>query len=321
MPPPFELTPRVLSTLSRIDQGLGRLKGLSVAEPQPLLRKRNHVRSIQASAAIEGNPLSVDQVTALLDGKRVLGSQKDLREILNVNEAYARLSSWRSTSPASLRSAHGLLMKDLMPDAGCFRTGGVGVFRGQKLTHLAPPAHLVAHQVGQVLRWLRSSKTPSLVAGCVVHYELLFIHPFNDGNGRLARLWQQVVHAQHSPLLRFVPVELIVRQRQRRYYDVLRKADRDGHCTRFLEFALAAVADGLDEFGTEVRPGRPLTADRLSQAKQHFGQKWFTRAGFLSLHVNVSAATASRDLAAGVAAKRLELRGTKRLAQYRFVNQ
>lgn len=318
MTPPFQLTPRVFSVLSHIDQSLGRLQGLSVAQPQPLLRKRNRVRSVQASAAIEGNPLSVDQVTAILEGKRVLAKEQDVREILNVNEAYEALARWNPVSRKSLLEAHGLLMRGLMPEAGRFRTSGVGVFRGPKLTHLAPPAHLVSHQVDALFRWLRRAEVPVLVAGCVVHYELLFIHPFLDGNGRIARLWQQVAHREHSALLQFVPVESIIRDRQRQYYDTLRRSDRDGQCTRFLEFSLDALAEALAEFGQDVRPARETAQNRMERARPHFGRRWFTRGDYLRLHVKLSTATASRDLASAVAAGNLQSRGERRLTEYRF---
>lgn len=318
MPPPLRLTPLIFSALSRIDQSLGRLQGLSVSQPQPLLRKRNQIRSVQASAAIEGNPLSVEQVTALLEGKRVMGRDQDLREILNVNAAYERLPKWLATSRKSLLEAHALLMKGLLPAAGRFRTSGVGVFRGDKLTHLVPPAHLVSHQIDELFRWLRRAELPVLIAGCVVHSELLFIHPFLDGNGRIARLWQQVVHRVHSPLLQFVPVESIVRDRQRQYYATLRQADRAGHCAHFVEFSLVALADALSEFGQEVRPG-PETAElRLEKARAHFKRRWFSRRDYLQVHVKLSTATASRDLAG---ARDLESRGAMRLTEYRFVRR
>jgi Fic family protein len=315
--PYFRLTARAFALVSRIDQALGRLRGLAVTQPQPLLRKRNRVRSVQASAAIEGNPLSAAQVTALLDGQRVVGREKDFREILNVNDAYERLDGWVATSRKSLLQAHGTLMRGLLPDAGRFRTSGVGVFRGEQLTHLAPPAHLVSHQVDELFGWLRRSEVPALVAGCVVHYELLFIHPFADGNGRLARLWQLVIHRGHSPMLQFVPVESFIRERQRGYSSCLRRADKTGDSTAFVEFCLRALADALDAFGHDVRPARETAEGRLKQACLHFAQRWFSRGDYLRLHVRLSTATASRDLALGVAAGTLQARGAARLTEYR----
>jgi Fic family protein len=315
--PPFDVTPRVLDALSRIDHSLGRLEGLAISQPQPLLRKRNRVRTVHASAAIEGNRLAVEQVTAVLEGQRVLGRAQDVREIVNVNEAYERLPRWRASSRRSLLEAHATLMRGLIPEAGAFRRSGVGVFRGDKLTHLAPPAHLVTHHVDALLRWVARPSTSILVAGCVVHYELLFIHPFTDGNGRLARLWQQVVHRAHSPLLQFVPVESVVRDRQRQYDAALRRSDREGRCTRFLEFSLDALAQALTDFGDEVRGSPETPESRLERARQHFGRRWFSRSAYLGLHPRLSTATASRDLARGVAVGRLSVRGARRLTEYR----
>lgn len=316
--PVFSLTPRALRALSQIERLLGRCDGLDIARPQPMLRKKNRVRSVRASAAIEGNTLSVAQVTALLDGKRVVGERSEIAEILNVNSAYDRLDGWKATSRASLCAAHGVLMNGLTADAGCLRTSSVGVFRGAKLTHLAPPAHLVRHHVDSLLKWLARAQAPALVTAIVVHYELLFIHPFMDGNGRLSRLWQQVVQAPHHPVLRYVPVESIVRDRQKQYYQALRASDRSGGATPFLEFSLDAMVAALEQFVSEVRPAPATVASRLESARAGLRRRWFSRAEYLALHPRLSTATASRDLSEGVRDGALEVRGARRLTEYRF---
>ncbi len=315
MPAPFSITPRVIAALARIERCLGRLDGLALKNPQPMLRKRNRVRSVHSSAAIEGNALTQAQVTALLDGKRIAGSAREVREVLNVNEAYERLARWKPSSLKSLLAAHHTLMHGLVETPGRLRTSGVGVFRGGTLLHMAPPPHLVHHHVTALLRWLARDKTPVLLKGCVAHYELLFIHPFTDGNGRLSRLWQQVIHRQHSELLQYVPVESIIRERQRAYYRTINRSNHAGDCTPFLEFALDALADALEQFALEVRPERQTGGDRLSRVT---AGTWFTRAGYLALHPQLSTASASRDLAQGVAAGRLEKRGDKRFTEYRL---
>lgn len=318
VPPPFALSSPLLASVARLERVLGRLEGLSVEKPQPMLRKRNRVRTVGATTAIEGNRLDEAQVTAVLDGKRVVGRAQDVQEIVNANEAYERLAEWKPTSSRSLLVAHAVLMKGLLPGAGRFRTSGVGVFRGERLTHLAPPAHLVADQVKRLLRWAGSTDTPRVVTACVVHYELLFIHPFIDGNGRLARLWQQVVQREHAPVLEFVPVESVIRSRQPAYYAALRASDRGGACTPFLEFLLEALAEATQEFADAVRPERETQETRLARARLHFAARWFSRADYLALHPRLSTATASRDLAAGVAAGALRPRGHQRLTEYRF---
>jgi Fic family protein len=318
VPVAFSLTDSTLAALSEIDRALGRLEGLSVRHPQPRLRRRNRVRSVHASAQIEGNSLSLEQVTAVLEGTRVVGAPKDVREIVNANAAYARLATWQPHQLKSLLSAHSVLMDGLVSDAGRFRSGGVGVFRGRQLKHLAPPPHLVRHHVDGLLRWLSRTDTPSLIAGCVVHYELLFIHPFTDGNGRVSRLWQQVIHRRHDPLLEFVPVETVVRDRQRAYYRALEASDRRADCTPFIEFSLRALADALEEFGREVKVSPERSEARLERAAAELGSRWFTRLDYLKLQPRLSTASASRDLADGVKRKVLSRRGERRLTEYRF---
>lgn len=315
--PVFQLSPQVLEAVARIERSLGRLEGLSIDRPQPKLRQRNQVKSVQASAQIEGNPLTLEQVTAVLEGQRVVGARKDVQEILNVNAAYDALEGWRASHFESLLAAHRVLMTGLTADAGTLRRGGVGVFRGPKLQHFAPPAHLVHHHLTGLLRWLRTTRTSALIAACVVHYELLLLHPFSDGNGRLARLWQQVVHRQHHPLLAFVPVESVVRDRQAAYYRALRRSDAGGDATPFLEFSLSALASALEGFAREVRPERLDGSARLAKARASLSG-WFARADYVALHPRLSTASASRDLAEAVADGVLERRGERRLARYRF---
>ncbi len=317
MPAAFSITARTLRATGHIERLLGRLEGVAVKQAQPLLRKRNRVRSVHSSAAIEGNRLSAAQVTALLDGKRVVGAEREVREILNVNDAYERLASWKPSSLTSLLQAHGVLMRGLAADAGRLRTSGFGVFRGDTVRHRAPPAHLVHHHVTDLLRWVARDKTPTLIKGCVAHYELLFIHPFLDGNGRLSRLWQQVIHRQHSELLQFVPVESIIRARQRAYYERLHRADQAADCTPFIEFTLEALGQALEEFSREVRPEPQTASTRLEGVAAAFSRRWFTRADYLTLHPRLSTASASRDLARGVEEGRLEKRGDKRFTEYR----
>lgn len=317
MTPAFSLSARALRSIGEIERLLGRCDGLEVSAPQPKLRKKNRVRSVRASAAIEGNTMSEEQVSALLEGRRVVGAQREITEILNVNAAYERLDAWKPGSRVSLCAAHGVLMKGLAPDAGKLRTT-VGVFRGRKLAHLAPPAHLVFDHVTKLLRWTVRSEAPLLVTAIVTHYELLFIHPFLDGNGRLSRLWQQVVQASHHAVLRFVPVESIIRERQRGYDEALRASDRSGGATPFLEFSLGAMVSALEQFVTEVRPDVQTIGSRVDSARLKLGKRWFSRGDYLALFPRISTATASRDLAGAVDEGTLQTRGERRLTQYRF---
>lgn len=317
----FTLSDDVLALLVKVERLLGRLEGLDVRRPQPQLRKRNRIRTVRGSAAIEGNTLSEAQVTAMLDGKRVIAPARELREVSNVNAAYDRVEGpapFVATSKKSLLEAHRVLMSGLIPEAGRFRTSSVGVLRGNRVVHVAPPAHLVDTEIEALLRWLRRTTAPTLVAAAIAHYELLFIHPFSDGNGRLARLWHQVVHRPVSELLLSVPIESVIRERQAEYYRVLRTCDGVGDCSTFIRFSLEALAEALEAFVSEVRPALVRSEDRLDRAREHFGSSEFTRAQYLRLLPRLSTATASRDLASGVSKRLLRRVGEKALARYRF---
>ncbi|MBL8952635.1 MAG: Fic family protein [Myxococcaceae bacterium] len=318
MTPPFKLTLRMLTLASQIERRVGRAEGLELQAPQPLLRKRSRVRTIAGSTAIEGNTLTEEQVTALLEGKRVIGDRREVLEVTNANAAYDAAPGYVAHRQRDLLAAHRVLMKGLVERAGRFRTGNVGVMQGSKVAHVAPPPRLVKGQVEELLGWVRDAEVPLLIRSCVAHYELLFIHPFIDGNGRLARLWQHVALLQASPVYRFVPIESVIRERQKQYYAVLRKSDRAGDCTAFVEYVLEALRDALDETLAALRPTRPRPDDRLELAREHFGTRWFTRGDYLQLHRTIGTATASRDLLDAAEERVLEKRGERRFTRYRF---
>ncbi|MDO9268403.1 MAG: Fic family protein [Methylobacter sp.] len=213
----------------------------------PQLRRNNRIRTIQASLAIENNTLSIEQVTAVLEGKQVLGLPREIQEVRNAFAAYEQLPNWQAHSCADLLTAQGLLMAGLVDDAGCFRTGGVGIYNGQDLVHMAPPASRVAALMADLLSWLASAPVHPLIASCVFHYEFEFIHPFADGNGRMGRLWQTLILSQWQPLLAYLPVESVIRVRQTAYYQALADADSLADSTPFIEFMLQALLDAMTD--------------------------------------------------------------------------
>lgn len=256
--PPFDITPAVLTLVAEIAAEVGRLGALSGSATVPMLRRENRIRSIHASLAIENNTLSLEQVTAVIEGRRVLGKASEIQEVKNAFAAYEAMSDWRPESVAHLLDAHRTLMSGLVDDAGRFRSRSVGIAQGPQLVHLAPPAGQVPGLMKDLLAWLRRTKTHPLVASCVFHYELEFIHPFADGNGRMGRLWQTLILSQWNPLFAFLPVEEVIRERQSDYYKVLGLCDKAANSTAFIEFLLEALlaalcgVSGTDQVGDQV---------------------------------------------------------------------
>ncbi|MGL6212502.1 Fic family protein [Billgrantia desiderata] len=252
--PPFTLTPLALRLVAEISEAVGRYAILAEYSLTPQLRRENRLRTIHASLAIENNTLSLEQVSAVIDGKRVLGHPREIQEVRNAFSAYEAMPGWTPESVPDLLEAHGLLMQGLVDDAGCFRTGGVGIYKGNELVHMAPPAPRVPLLVENLLTWLAGTEEHPLIASAVVHYELEFIHPFADGNGRMGRLWQTLILRHWRPLLGYLPVETIIRDRQQEYYDTLAEADQAGEATPFIEFMLTALRDAFRE-AIESEPG------------------------------------------------------------------
>jgi Fic family protein len=245
--PPYTLTTAILKFVADIGEAVGRFTATADRYLTPQLRRENRIRTIHASLAIENNTLTLEQVTAVIDGKHVLGHPREILEVRNALTAYEAMDGWEATSREDLLAAHRHLMNALVDDAGRFRSGGVGIYRGKQLVHMAPPADQVQQQMDDLLEWLKQTDEHPLVASCVFHYELEFIHPFADGNGRMGRLWQTLVLRTWKPLLAYLPVETVVRQRQDDYYRVLVEADKQADATPFVEFMLKALLDAIQQ--------------------------------------------------------------------------
>jgi Fic family protein len=320
--PPFEITRRVLSLCSEIARLVGRCEAAAGGLAEPQLRRGNRVRTVQASVAIEGNTLSLEQVTDVLDGKRVVGAADEIREVKNAVKAYQLAPKLDATSTRDFLKAHGTMMAGLARDAGRWRAGDVGVMWGSKVGHVAPRAGRVPELMASFFEYLREDvETPAFVKACVAHYEIEFIHPFTDGNGRMGRLWQHVVLLGESPVFALVPVESIIKERQQAYYEALARSDRAGDSTVFVEFALGAMKAALEELVGQLRPRAPDLAQRLAAAQAHFGRRWFSRREYLALHRGIQTATASRDLRAATEGGSLGREGDKATARYRFVRK
>lgn len=229
--PPFTMTDRIVEKISEISELVGRITAWQDMNANPKLRRENRIKTIHSSLAIENNSLSLDQVTAIINGKRILGEPREIQEVKNAFEAYERLLSFDPYSAKDLLTAHHTLMNELVREAGMFRSGGVGVYKGEQLVHMAPPANMVQELVGNLLTWVKTSKVHPLVKSCVFHYEFEFIHPFADGNGRMGRMWNTLLLYKWKPIFAWLPIETLIRERQDAYYDALGKADKAADAT------------------------------------------------------------------------------------------
>ncbi len=262
--PPCTISSAIVKLVAAISEELGRHSAIADGAHTLRLRRENRIRTIHASLAIENNTLTLEQVTAVINGKRVLGLPREIQEVRNALAAYEAMANWSPTSRDDLLAAHGLLMAGLVDESGRFRTGGVGVFQGDDLIHLAPPAERVPELMQDLLDWLARTDVHALIAGCVFHYELEFIHPFADGNGRMGRLWQTLILGRWKPVLEFLPVETVIRERQTEYYRVLGDAGQTGDSAVFVEFVLTAMLEAL----MELRSTDQVTAQVTVQVKR-----------------------------------------------------
>ncbi|MDO8273296.1 MAG: Fic family protein, partial [Gammaproteobacteria bacterium] len=232
--PPFTVTPRILNLLAETGAAIGRLSVQQESEQALRLRRANRIRSIQGSLAIEGNTLSTEQITAIVQGKRVIAPPREILEVQNALAAYDNMSRWQPQRENDLLSAHGMLMRGLLEDAGHYRRGGVGVMAGEKVIHMAPPAGRVGVLMDKLLAWLQHTDQHPLLASCVFHYEFEFIHPFADGNGRMGRLWQTLILAGWNPLLTNLPVESLVFAHQADYYRAIQNSTAGADSAPFI---------------------------------------------------------------------------------------
>jgi Fic family protein len=270
--PPFSITPEILSHVARIAEEVGRLGLQDEEPPAPKLRRENRIRSIHASLGIENNTLSLEQVTAVIAGKRVLGPPLEILEVKNAFAAYEAMGSWKPFSSRDLLAAHRLMMDGLVDRPGCFRSGNVGIAQRGKVVHLAPPAQRVPALMRDLLGWLRRTKVHPLISSSVFHFELEFIHPFSDGNGRIGRLWQTLILSRWKPSLAYLPVEDVIRQRQAAYYRSLGKSDDAGNSTAFIEFTLEALLAALCQDGSTDQVGDQVS-DQVAALLKCLGNK------------------------------------------------
>ena len=315
---PFQLNTQIANALAAVAEAVGKLSAVTLQKPSPMLRRKNRIRTIQASLAIEGNSLTFEQVTALLDKKRVIGPQHDILEVQNAIETYRQIGKFKPFALTSLLDAHRGLMQGLVAAPGQLRKGPIGVLRASTMFHEAPDWQNVGPMMRELFAYLKKSDDHLLVKSCRFHYQLEYIHPFMDGNGRMGRLWQTRILMQYHPLFEFVPVEHLIRINQPLYYRQLAKADDIGDCTEFITFILEQINASLDQLLADTRSVTLTASDRLEFARSIFKNTAFSRKDY-QLHLkNISNPTASRDLQHGVEIGLLQKTGDKRTTTYVF---
>ena len=257
--PPFEITSKIIELISNISEKIGEINYLQDNPYHIRLRKENRIKTIHSSLAIENNSLSLKQITAIIEGKHVLGNPNEIKEVKNSIQAYDLLLSLNPYNEKDLLKAHKLMMQDLVERNGKYRTDGVGIFDGEKVVHLAP-ADRVPELMFDLFKWLKESDAHPLIKSCVFHYEFEFIHPFQDGNGRMGRLWQTVILKEWKEIFAWLPVETLIKENQKEYYNVLGASDSDANSTKFIEFMLALILNTIEEIiSTEKKVTQKVT--------------------------------------------------------------
>lgn len=303
--------------VASISEKIGEINANHLYKPTTELRKKNQIKTIQSSLEIEGNTLTEEQITALLENKRVIAPAKDILEVQNAIKVYDDLKIFDPKKIKDLQLAHSILMKDLVSSAGKFRTTNVGIVKGSQVEHLAPGGSMVKGLMNDLFIYLKNDNDLILIKSCVFHYEFEFIHPFIDGNGRMGRLWQTLILMQQYPVFEYLPVESLIKQNQQEYYNKLSESDKMGQSTPFIEFMLGIILESLKQV-LQSQNINLSTKDRIFLCKEKMGDKKFSRKDYLQNFKNISAPTASRDLKWAVDENILIKSGEQRLTEYQF---
>jgi len=315
MKPPYEITTNILRLISSISQKLGEISAKYVSRPTPQLRKKNKIKTIHSSLKIEGNSLSEEQVTAIIENKRVIGAKKDIIEVNNAIKVYDNIKSFNPFSYKSFLKAHKILTNNLVEGPGKYRTQNVGIFKGSQITHLAPPAKKIPILMDNLFRYLKKYDEITLIKSCVFHYEVELIHPFLDGNGRMGRLWQTVILMQEHTVFENLPFETLINKTQEEYYRALEISDKNGNSTKFIEYMLNVLEKSLTELLDFNN--RTFTGIERLEYFISLGKKEFTRKDYMNVFKDISSSTASRDLAKGVERKILSKIGIMNKTLYK----
>lgn len=312
--PPYDITPKILALLAGISEKIGAINAHTLSKVNPELRKQNRIKTIQASLQIEGNTLSLEQVTDIINHKKIWGPEKDIQEVVNAQKVYQEFASFNPLSSRDFLKAHKLFLSNLIEQPGKYRSRGVGIVNGNHLKHIAPPAKRVPELMKDLFLYLKNKDEIALIKSCVFHYELEFIHPFIDGNGRMGRIWQTLILMQEYPLFEYLPLETLIKDKQETYYKTLALCDQKGNSTLFIEFMFEIIDEALSQI-LNSKSHTLNDTDRLDSFVEE-APAIFTRKDYMLKYKNISSATASRDLKKGVALKYFKSKGDKNKTIY-----
>jgi Fic family protein len=317
MKPPYTITGKILKLVAAISEKIGEVNAAHLTKPPTELRRKNRIKTIHSSLEIEGNTLTIEQITAIVENKKVVGPKKDILEVKNAITVYENLDILDPYDFDSFCEAHGLLMKGLIESAGRLRSKSVGIVKGAEVAHLAPPSEMLQPLMNDLFDYLKTDEDLILIKSCVFHYEMEFIHPFMDGNGRMGRLWQTLILKESYPVFEFLPMEALIKERQEKYYESLGMSDRSGESTVFIEFMLEIILESLLDL-LAIQNVSLRNIDRIQLFKSIIKNNYFTRKDYLQNFREIALATASRDLKFAVENGWIEKFGDKNTARYRF---
>jgi Fic family protein len=317
MKPPYDITPTILKLITSISEKIGEINASLLDKPSPTLRKQNKIKTIHNSLKIEGNTLTEEQITALLNNKRVIAPKKDITEVLNAIEVYDNLDKYNPFSEKAFLKAHKSLLNGLIEGAGKYRNQGVGIVKGKQLAHLAPPFQNIPYLMKDLFDYLKDKEELTLIKSCVFHYEMEFIHPFLDGNGRMGRLWQTLLLKSEYPLFEFIPFETLISKSQKDYYKALSHSDKTGKSTIFIEYMLGVIEIALDEL-LNFKHRVFTQIDRLNYFIE-LQNTVFTRKDYMNVFKDISSSTASRDLKKGIELNFFKKTGDKNKTKYEMI--
>jgi len=265
--PPFTISNTMLELVSEISEKVGKINSHKELENKPHLRRNNRIRSIHSSLKIEANSLSLSEVREVINGHLVLGDQKEIQEVKNAFEAYKHVPDINPSSITELKKIHGIMTYKTVGESGVFRKGEEGVFSGDECIFVAPPPHMVNELMKDLLAWVKRSEKSvhPLILSSVFHYEFVFIHPFADGNGRMARLWHTVILYRWRNVFEYIPIESQIEKYQPEYYDAIAKCHVNGNSNVFIEFMLRMISQILDEVIEQISKSNADTSEYVKR--------------------------------------------------------